>query len=175
MGRGERTQPLGRRGWGRAGTAPATAGGLLAMGDVCPGGRRPKVLRLHVQSNRRDDVGHGKHPTDQARGDPGLRELRGALPGWPVVAGQFRALERLRDGSVGAGVSFVSMPLSSRIAHSMQLCIYSLRRAAMARFINATEVPYDPLHDNSLQRVSGSCARSGLSVVCGDPGRSNRL
>ena len=34
MGRGERTQPLGRRGWGRAGTAPGTAG-RLSLSVMC--------------------------------------------------------------------------------------------------------------------------------------------
>ena len=51
---------------------------------------------------------------------------------------------------------------------------YSLRRAELASFDNATHLPYR-LHDRALQRVSGSCARMGLSVVCGYPRRSNRL
>jgi hypothetical protein len=51
----------------------------------------------------------------------------------------------------------------------------SPRRAAVARFNNATDAPYDPLHDRALQRVSRSCARSGLSVVCGDRRGANRL
>jgi len=45
------------------------------------------------------------------------------------------------------------------------------------RFNNATHVSFanDPLRHNPLQRISASCARSGISVVCGGRRRSGRL
>lgn len=43
-----------------------------------------------------------------------------------------------------------------------------LIRVATARSKNATGVPHYRLHDRALQRVFRNCARSGLSLVCGD-------
>ena len=130
MGRGERTQPLGRRGWGRAGTAPGTAGdcSLSVMCVRVAGGPRCCGFTFSQIGGMMWAMANVRMIKHEVIPDCGSFEVR--HPDGRPSQGQFPALECLRDGSVGACLSFVSKPLSSRIAHSRQLCVYSLRRAA---------------------------------------------
>ena len=159
------------------GVGPGRRQHILAghVGDqgIDPRQRDRDMANVGAATQGRDldhhDIAHG------AVADPGCDTGQGGsvstsapTPGAPVATGS------CLEPSLGGPVQPVPRTRRCDRLYFIYNERYSLRRAALASFNNATDVPYR-LHDRALQRVSGSGARMGLSVVCGYPRRSNRL